>query len=311
MLNTKSFAHAAALFAVTLPCWGAGPSRRVNLVEFGRVVELPDEPAQPTSEADELSRGVEGWEAIRARNGVYTIGVEWDEPRELAEVNIEFRHAIANREKIRAEYWKQEGQGETESTADRRLEGRWVTPKTEWWAGDRDVSFAFLPEDEDTANRGEPGTPTRRTTRLRFICGKDDLPPVRYLRAYGPERARTDTFNFQLDPSAGLAPPVSVEIVNGFILAADGRTTMTSAVLRETQDAALQIRYGRTDAESLNRARLILHPVDDPEARTVVYPAEVARLGQIRLAEAGVIIKRQGGRVGDVREGVATRPVPR
>lgn len=311
MLNIKQFAHAAALLAVTLPCWGAGSSGRVNLVEFGRVVELPDEPAEPTTEADELSRGVEGWEAIRGRNGVYSIGVEWDEPRELAEVNIEFRHAIAHRDKIRVEYWRQEGQDPSADAADRPPKGGWRTPKTDWWAGDRDVSFAFLPDDEDTAGRAVPGRPTRRTTRLRFICGKNDLPPVRYLRAYGPEPARTDTFDFQLAPSAGLAPPVAVEIVNGFILAADGRTTMTSAVLREKEDGALQVRYNRTDAESLNRTKLILHPVDVPEARTVIYPTEVARLGQVRLAEEGVIIKRRGGRVGDLHEAVATWPSAR
>src|SRR5690606_6130302 len=97
-------------------------------------------------------------------------------------------------------------------------EGRWMTPKTEWWAGDRDVSFSFLTEDHETAGKNEPGKTTRRTTRLRFICGREDLPPVRYLRAYGVERAAMDTFDLRLAEAKTLVPPIAVSTVNCFVL---------------------------------------------------------------------------------------------
>jgi hypothetical protein len=311
MLKCQHIAHATALLVLIFPCWTAASSRRVDLVEFGRVVELPDDPRRPTTAADELSRGQNGWEALRGRDGLFTIGVEWDEPRELAEVNIEFRHAIAQRDQIQVQYWEDLSDGEAEDTADRSVKGRWMRPKTEWWAGDRDVSFSFLPEDHETAGRGEPGKLTRRTTRLRFICGKEDLPPVRYLRAYGPEPAATDTFDIRFDGSAALVPPVAVRIVNGFILASDGRTNMTSAVLREDASSSLHIRYIRTGAESLNRTKLTLGPVENHESQTAIYPADVARLGELRVAQAGVVIERRGGKVAEARGAVTTAPAAR
>jgi hypothetical protein len=274
----------------------AASDKRVDLVEFGRVVEMPDAPKPVTTSADELVRGTNGWDAVRGENGVYTIGVEWDEPREVAEVNIEFRHAIADREQIKVQYWKDEPGGtEAAGATGRRAKGRWLTPKTEWWAGDRDVSFSFLPGDKETAGK-EPDKTTRRTTRLRFVCGKEDLPPVRYLRAYGPERVATDTFDLRLDANSPLSPPVTVQIVNGYILSVVGNTQMTSAVMRD-REMTLQIRYLRGNEDSVNRTRVDLESVDDADVEAVFYPAEVARRGQVRLADRKLVVERRGGKL--------------
>lgn len=295
MLTYRAFFWTGLAFAgLAAPAWAAG-SERIDLVEFGRVVELPEEPDRVTTEADELVRGTDGWEAVLSDDGQYTIGVEWEEPREVAEVNIEFRHAIANREQIKVQYWKGEVPDKNGKADGKAAKGRWMTPKAEWWAGDRDVSFSFLPEDKETAKQKNDGKTTRVTQRLRFICGKEDLPPVRYLRAYGPARSATETFDIRFDRDKELAPPVTVRAVNGFIIAGDGKTKMTSAILRDESNT-LQIRYSRNDSTSPNRTQLILSPVDKPEVETVLLVGEAAKRGRVQVAKAGVVLERRGGK---------------
>ncbi|HOA72722.1 MAG TPA: hypothetical protein PL151_14035 [Phycisphaerae bacterium] len=296
MLQFKGWSATTAASLLAACSGWAAPDKRVDLVEFGRVVAMPDEPKAVTTAADELVRGTNGWDAVRGDDGVYTIGVEWDEPRELAEVNIEFRHAIADREQIKVQYWKDEPGGtEGAGTTGRKAKGRWLTPKTEWWAGDRDVSFSFLPGDHE-ATGGQADKTTRRTRRLRFICGKTHLPPVRYLRAYGPEPFATDTFDVRLDANSPLSPPVTVQIVNGYILSVVGNAQMTSAVMRD-REMALQIRYLRGEADSPNRTRVILESMDEAGVQAVFYPAEVARRGQVRLTERRLVVERRGGKL--------------
>lgn len=287
-----------------------GPvSQRIDLAESGRVVEMPDTPSLESGSPDELIRGSEGWDAVRGDDGMFTIGVEWDEPREITEVNIEFRHAIANRELIKVQYWKEEpaAQDAAKRTDRSKPRGRWLTPETEWWAGDRDVSFAFLPGDRDGADKNKLKATVRRTTRLRFVCGKEDLPPVRYLRAYGPDASATDTFEFRFDEKSKLAPPVMVEAVDGFIMASDGKTKMGSAVLRD-RAGSLLIRYAMTASESPNKTRIILSASDKPEDRTIVYPIEVARKGRLDLARDAITVERRGGILGASSQPVATMP---
>lgn len=305
MLNRRDSIGLTGLAVVLL--MGAGALAkgrpRIDLVEFGRVVELPDAPVKITTAADELPRGADGWDAVEREDGEYTIGVEWDEPRDLSEVNIEFRHAIANREKIKVQYFKPlDAQGRSGQAGDRKpSQGRWLTPKAEWWAGDRDVSFAFAPQDEETADASQPGVTYRGTSRLRFLCGKDELPPVRYLRAYGPGETATDTFDLRFEAKARIGPPVMVRIVNGYILSSDGKTTMESAVLHEGP-AWLRIHYFRDEAPSANHTRVMISPVDKPDQEVTVLPAEVARRGTLGVADSGVTVARRGGKV------TATRP---
>ncbi len=285
--------------AVGVVLWGgaiavAAPPGRINLVEFGRVVELSDQPARVTTTQDELARGSDGWDAVKGPGGDYSIAVEWDEPRDIAEVNIEFRHAIAHREQLRVQYWmpadsKADPAGRSAAGA-----GRWLTPEADWWAGDRDVSFAFLPQDKEPIGRQPSSESCRRTTRIRFLCGSGELPPVRYLRAYGLGKPVSDTFDVRFDARDKLAPPVLVKIVNGFVLSGDGGVTMESAVIHEAP-GTLVIRYARENAASPNRTQVLVSPVDAPSKQFVFLPAEAARLGRVRVAEAGLVVERRGG----------------
>ncbi len=291
--------------AAALP--SAVAKERINLVDFGRVVELPNVPSQPTTDEQALPQGPEGWEPVLEPDGEYTIGVEWDEPRDISEVNIEFRHAIANREQIRVQYWKSQAPQGKQGTraAGKPSAGKWMTPKTEWWAGDRDVSFAFGPQDIETPNGSKRGPVYRRTTRIRFLCGKaDDLPAVRFLRAYGPGKVVTETFELRFDGKGRITPPVMVDIYNGYILSSDGGDNLQSTVIHEGP-GSLQIRYFRGDTTSPNRTKVTIHPVDKPKEIVSFLPAAVAAkrgtgsgrgVGQLRIPDSGIVVESRGPR---------------
>lgn len=133
------------------------------------------------------------------------------------------------------------------------------------------------------------------------------MPPVRYLRAYGPAPSTTDTFEFRFEPKGTLAPPVLVEALDGSIMAADGKTKMGSAVLREPS-GSLQIRYALTQADSPNKTQLILSPVSQPHRQTIVLPVEVARAGGINLEKSGVMVERRGGKLQEIPRAAASNP---
>lgn len=295
---------AAGLGTLPSPTWAA--KSRIDLAEFGRVVHFPEVPTKVTTTKDELSRGSDGWDAVQDEDGQYSIGIEWDEPRDISEVNIEFRHAIADRELIKAQYWKEDKTasqpGDSKTKTSKHSSGRWLTPKAEWWAGDRDVSFAFAAQDAETANKNLPGKTVRRTTRLRFLCGRQELPPVRYLRAYGPGKVVVDTFDVRFDPKPTLALPVVVDVVNGFALSADGQAVLDSVMIRNDREV-LVLRFFQNDETSPNRTEVILSSLDKPENSYRFFPAQVAKRGLVRIPAGGVVIERRGGKP------ATTRPV--
>jgi hypothetical protein len=289
-----------AITMVSLPARAASKDR-INLVDFGRVVELADEPTRVTTANDELTRGTDGWDAVRGAAGEYYIGVEWDEPLDICEVNIEFRHAIADREQIRVQYFRADNDTTRAAASEAApVRGRWLTPQADWWAGDRDVSFAFLPQDKDSSDRKNSTESYRRTTRIRFLCGKADLPPVRFLRAYGAGKAEVATFDLRFRDQEKLAPPALVKAINGYILSGDDQVTMESAVVQDTP-GTLSIRYFRGDTASPNRTRLLISAVSQPEREVVVVPAEAAAKGRVSVPQVGLVFERRGGQA-------ATRP---
>lgn len=300
MLNKRSFMLMVLVCSSVSVSSAWATKKRINLADFGKVVHFPDPAALATTSPESLYRGTDGWVAIRDEEGQYTIGIEWDEPRDISEVNIEFRHAIADRKVIKAQYWKEADEPATrpvtnESGTDKPVAGQWLTPEVDWWAGDRDVSFAFEAEDRETAGKKQPGTTFRRTRRLRFLCGKSDQPPVRFLRVYGPGVVTEDTFDIRFDSGSALTLPVNADLTNGFVLTFDGSTMLASTVLRKAQ-AFMEIRYFRDDAASPNRTEVWLSPVDKPQQAYRFLPAEVAQRGRLSLPEAGIVIERRGGK---------------
>ncbi len=296
-MRPAAFKHPGLALIATLACSAplrqvadAAPpaSRRIDLAEFATAVRFEGEsPAMITATA--LERGVDGWEVYTLPDGTRAIGLEWDNPRDLAEVNIEFRHAIAHRDRIRVQYWSATGgpAGASPGVED-AFHGRWVTARADWWAGDRDVSFAFL--------RGEPDAPAMsaddplviRTRRLRFLCGTDDLPPVRYLRAYGPDEAVEATFYVRFGPQARGRTTLDVAAVNGLLRSRETSTLLKTA--RITGDRAeLTVRFS-PDEEGFSRTVVTLRDASDRAVGFSFLPAEALRRGTISVPGLEAVI---------------------
>ena len=251
------------------PAYAASPPR-VDLAEFADVVRTSDEnPAFGSLQT--LTRGEDGWEAWKGPDGQFMIALAWPTPRDICEASIEFRHAIANRHRITVQYWQEPvvtgliGLGNAPR-------GRWLTPVCEWWAGDRDVHFQFTAQDREPGTKGA-GRVFRRSQYLRILCGPDMMPPVRYLRAYGPEAGRDGVYDIR-PTGAGLDFPLLVTVDNGSILGIDGRTTLTAARIR-AEDPYIRVRYLDAPTEAPNATLVVFvgsagtseslvafHPVD-------------------------------------------------
>ncbi|UCD27916.1 MAG: hypothetical protein JSV03_12535, partial [Planctomycetota bacterium] len=264
----------------------------INLVDFARVVEYSGETPE-TFEARELIRGTDGWDAWQGEEGQYMIGVEWDEPRDVAEVNIEFRHAIADRYKIRVQYFRT---GWPYSEQNDAFHGRWVTAKADWWAGDRDVSFAFVPYKQEQPGKDAPGMCYRRTYRLRFLLGDRELPPVRYIRAYGRNESVEAEFDIRFDDDNVIVkPPLDVSVVNGSLLEEDAdSTTQTSFLL--ASPGSIRVRYFERDLQTATRTVVTLRNSYEEMNGLSFLPAEVVKYGTIRIPSLGVVIEHRGGK---------------
>jgi hypothetical protein len=284
-----------ALLLIALATFPAAKVDRIDLVDFGQVVRFGDDAAMT---AQPLDRGTDGWEAYSASPGsaptsgaaapagtpeaMYIIGVQWETPRDIAEVNLEFRHAIANREKIQVQYY-QEGWPAGDKTA----KGHWQTAKiADWWAGDRDVSFVFTPYSEEQPGKGAPDVRFRQTRRLRFLIGKEAPPPVRYIRAYGPGKAAMASFELSSEAEAAKAV-LTATVENGYIIqGASGGTTQSTLI--ETLPRVLSIRYAVVEANSPNRTLVKLQ--GEGSKRDQFAPAEVLKAGRVKLAAAGLTV---------------------
>jgi len=291
------FKHPGLALIATLACStairhaaDAAPptARRIDLAEFATAVRFEGEsPAMITAAA--LERGVDGWEVYTLPDGTRAIGLEWDNPRDLAEVNIEFRHAIAHRDRIRVQYWSASGSpAEASPGLEDAFHGRWVTARADWWAGDRDVSFAFLRGEADVPAASADDPLVIRTRRLRFLCGTDDLPPVRYLRAYGPDEAVEATFQVRFGPQARGRTTLDVAAVNGLLRSRETSTLLKTA--RITGDPAeLTVRFS-PDEEGFSRTVVTLRDASDRAVGFSFLPAEALRRGTISVPALEAII---------------------
>jgi len=269
---------------------------RINLADFGRVVKFVGD-APTTMVAEELESGSDGWPVWKGEGDESMIGLEWDEARDVGEVEIEFRHAIADRAQIRVQYFLNEPPatqpGSAPVTPD-TFHGRWVTAKTEWWAGDRFVGFSFVPMSEELPGRGMPNATWRRTCRLRFLLGqrKEELPAVRYLRAYGPAEAVEAKFEVRLDKVGPLAAPLELKMVNGLVISQDGEAVDSGAI--ESDRERVRLRFGENDLGGASRTIATLTGGRGRPKGFSFLPAEVVQRGIVRVPSLGVSIVHVG-----------------
>jgi len=265
---------------------------RINLADFARVVRFDGEGPRGLR-AVELVRGEDGWPPYVDEGGEAWIGLEWDSPRVIVEAEIEFRHAVADRRLVHVEYFEHEPMADA-GCGDRpcrdAFHGRWVTGRTDWWAGDRFVGFEFLPTaaggSGDVSRQGYPVT-----SRLRFRLGKRnyELPPVRYIRVYGPESPREASLEVRLDRDSPLRWPLSVSVRNGVLV--EQETTLTTRTATLDSDARmLRVRYN-AEACRPNRTVVTLRMTDGTLRGFSFEPEEVVARGLIRVPALGVVVR--------------------
>lgn len=276
---------------------GAGPRRddgRIDLADFGRPVEYTGESPE-TLETRPLERGFDGWDTWRGPDGQFMMGLEFDEPRDIAEAGIEFRHAIAERTRIQVQYWRQHWPvnttGKTGGWApvDDPFHGEWVTARAEMWAGDRSVYFAFRPFNEEEQGKDLPNLTYRRTYRLRFLLGRRELPPMRYLHAYGPGAPIEREFEAHLGGKTRIGLPLDISVVNGHLLD-DFRLFPAVSLQVESEPITFRVRFAAGDIDSPSRTIVTLRDSRNKEAGVSFLPAEAERYGGIEVPAMGVTI---------------------
>ena len=284
----------------------AGVNDAVNLADFARVVKYSGNSPE-TLQVHDIEHGSEGWTPWEGDDGQYMLGLEWDEPHDVCLVEIEFRHAISEREKIKVQYFQQNWPN-TETGGWARLDdpfhGKWATVKADWWAGDRDVTFAFLPYNQEQPGDGAPDVIYRRTYRLRFLLGKreNELPAVRYLRVYGPRKTLTAKFDIRFEQRGKLRLPLDVTVINGDIIdRLVGDTTIQSWVLNR-EPTSLEVNY-LDDLETASRTIVTLRSPDNPLVGMSFMPAEVVKNGVLRVPSMGLVVAHAGSKK-DLQEGL-------
>lgn len=285
--------------AIVLTVLAAGAGRddgRIDLAEFGRVVEYTGDTPE-TLQVKTLERGIDGWEAWKGPDGQYTIGLEFDEPRDLAEAGVEFRHAIADRQLIQVQYWQDHWPNDKKggwAPVDDPFHGKWANTKGDWWAGDRDVNFGFLPYNQENPRKGAPDFTYRRTYRLRFLLGKrDDIPPVRYIHAYGPNQAVEGDFEIKMEAMSPIRLPLDVSAVNGMLLEGKNRVP-TTALQVDNPPMNVAVRYAQGDLETSTRTIVTLRAGGNELRGMSFLPAEAAKCGTIHVPAMGVTVTHRG-----------------
>jgi hypothetical protein len=258
---------------------------RVNLADFGQVVHFEAGGGSQLS-AEPLKRGEDGWTAQQLPDGRYAIGLEWDRPRVIRECSIEFRHAIANRHLVTVEYWHKDG---------------WRRTSYEWWAGDRDVNFRFGPSPLDEPSASSPSR-CIRTRRLRFLCGPDSRPPVRYLRTYGFDGAIEMDLDIKRLEDSPFTPPLRVSTTNGYLIqSGDSLETETQLVKPPFR---VMIRCTPVAADHPNATMVRLRGIRDDRQKVEFVAVDLIDASVLRLTEAGMVITqlRQQGELIPPRE---------
>ena len=198
---------------------------RVDLVPFGRVVRYAGDSPE-TFEAHTLERGRDGWQACKGADGEYMIGLMWDEPRDMAEVGLDFRDVFPGRDQIRVQYffknWPNLDVGGW-APIDDPFHGQWKTiPLQNAWLGERAVTLPFASLNTEPQRETWHGERYRRTYHIRLLFGTNAPPPVTALHAYGLQPAIEAEFELRLERGSTIRPPLEVSVVNGELLNARG-----------------------------------------------------------------------------------------
>ena len=286
---------------------------RIDLMPFGRVVRFEGDSPE-TLEARTLARAPEGWRAYQDALGEYVLGLTWDEPRDIAEISLEFHDAFAEGDRIRVEYfYKNWPSLEVGGWApiDDPFHGRWQTiPLQNAWLGERFVTLPFASLNTEPQREMWHGERYRRTYHLRLRFGTNAPPPISAIRVHALQPEVEGEFDLRLDRRSPIRPPIEVSVVNGELL--NERGEVARSVRWESASGRLRVRHFRVDVETPTRTIVTVRSVADPLAGFSFLPEEVRSRGVIQVPALGATVSTHGNRAegaGAPRAGhVAHRP---
>jgi len=257
---------------------------RMDLMPFGRVVRF-DGNSPETLEARTLERGPDGWRAWRTDFGEYALGLTWDEPRDIAEIGLEFHDAFSECDRIRVEYfhknWPNLDVGGW-APIDDPFHGEWKTvPLQNAWLGERAVTLPFASLNTEPQREMWHGDRYRRTYHIRLLFGTNAPPPITALRAYGLQPSIEAEFELRLEPGSTFRPPLEVSIVNGELFNARGEAVPSLRL--DAPLGKLRIRFLRVDVLTPTRTVVTIRVVANPLSGFSFLPLEVQSRGVITI----------------------------
>ena len=270
---------------------------RIDLMPFGRVVRFEGNSPE-TLEARRLERGLDGWKAWKSDCGEYFLGLTWDEPRDIAEISLEFHDAFSESDRIRVEYfyknWPNLEVGGW-AAIDDPFHGQWQTiPLQNAWLGERSMTLPFASLNTEPQRGMWHGERYRRTYHLRLRFGTNAPPPVAAIRVHALQPEVEGEFNLCLDRGSPIRPPLDVSVVNGELLKGGGEATRSARL--ESASERLRVRFFRVDVETPTRTIVTVRSLADPLSGFSFLPEEVRSRGVIRVAALGATVSTHGTR---------------
>jgi hypothetical protein len=271
-------------------------TQQIDLMPFGRVVQFEGNSPE-TLEARTLKRGADGWQAWKDERGEYNLGLTWDEPRDVAEICLEYHDAFAQGDRIRVEYfYKNWPNLEVGGWApiDDPFHGQWQNiPLQNAWLGERGATLPFASLNTEPQREVWHGERYRRTYHIRLLWGTNAPPPITAIRVHGLQPEIEGEFELRIDRASSIHPPFEVSAVNGDLL--DARGDAAQPVRLQSAEAKLRVRYFRVDVDTPTRTIVTVRSAADPLCGFSFLPEEARSRGVISLPALGATVTSLGG----------------
>ncbi len=277
-----------------------------KIIDAGKLVNLADfacvqwwEGAAPDGlSVHEILPDVDGCLApVRAADGLWHLGLEWEEPRDIARVAIAYMGAVPP--DVYIQYWqnnwptpapeRRPGARRGWIGRDDPWHGRWVTVRAQCLVENQTCTFIFDPVDipelrgvrtwEALEEAEDYLAPFRRTLKLRILSGGTDQPTIRAIEATGRSRWREGLIDIRMPSSEVTAAEwgIVADATNGHILTLETLTQGTARV---------RVLYVGADAARADRTIVTVHSAERPFSFLISDLEE----GPIAIPDLGVAI---------------------
>lgn len=249
------------------------------------------------------------------------LAVEWDEPREITEVEVHSAEAELRADALRLEWWGSvwpaHGTGGWKQLDD-PWNGRWVSveARPERIAGGRALRFRFPPlsraEWERAPEKASAEPILHRTTlKIRVVAAEEGPEPASLrVSAFGRPTWRRGAFDVEVRLSEDGARTVRLEVRNGFLerlasLPAPRASEVEGAAFRargpggSSGGARVGILFAEEEGRDSNAlTRVTVRFGEDPSSSGFSFvPQDVERAGALRLRDFGALVVPAGNRL--------------